>query len=252
MMVEEDAISMVIEGARKKRDPVLNLSHRDMKVIPADIAELEFVKTLLLNNNAILMPPEEVTHLSNLEYLSLEYNNITLLPSTMSSLSSTLIFLNLSHNPLTCVPPALGQLVNLKSLWLTNAQLISFPEELCSLCKLTHLSLEGNYISSIETPLRTLVKLQWLSLANNKIKIIGNAFSQLQLHTLHLSHNHLTEFPSLALSPSLSTLTLRSNKLSCLPENINMMLQPITKLDVRDNPLQRIPSFWTEQENILI
>lgn len=106
MEEELEVLSQLLEGVCKGKEATLNLSHRNIKVIPADIAKLTSIKILLLNDNKILMPPEEISHLKQLESLSLEHNQLTVLPSGIVLLSSTLLFLNLSYNPLTSLSPA--------------------------------------------------------------------------------------------------------------------------------------------------
>lgn len=251
------ALSRVTERAWERKGTVLNLSHRNMKVVPAEVAKFTFIKTLLLNNNKILMPPEEISHLEHLEYLSLEQNQLTVLPSGIALLSPTLFFLNLSYNPLTYLSPAIGQLTNLKSLWLGHTQLTGFPDQICSLCKLTHLCLEGNNISSISNaiPVNNLKELKWLSLAKNRLTSIGDIFCSMPcLHTLHLNNNLLTEIPQLTSCASLATLNLRNNKLPLLSKEAMTLLSKTSnklKLDLRDNPelvtIQEQPSWYTQE-----
>ena len=250
-------LSRVTERAWKIKGTVLNLSHRNLKVIPAEVAKFTFIKILLLNNNKILMPPEEISHLEHLESLSLEQNQLTVLPSGIALLNPTLSFLNLSHNPLTYLSPAIGQLTNLKSLWLGYTQLTSFPDQVCSLCKLTHLCLEGNHISSISsaTPINNLKELKWLSLAKNKLISIGEVFFSMScLHTLYLNNNFLTEIPQITSCTSLITLSLRSNKLLCLSKETMTLLSKTSnklKLDLRDNlelvTMRERPSWYTQE-----
>jgi len=208
-----------------------------MTIVPEKIAELKSIKTLLLNNNKILMPPEEVGHLPRLESLSLEHNQLTVLPSSIAMLSPTLLFLNLSHNPLAMLSPAISCLENLKSLWLGYTGLLCFPDQICSLHNLTRLSLEGNHILQIECGIRirNLQQLNWVSLAKNTLKSVGDSFCSLPcLHMLNLSNNQLTEIPHITHSPALINLNLRNNKVSSLPEN---RLNRKVCLDLRDNPI---------------
>ena len=257
--MEKEVVSQILEGVWKREESTLNLSHREMKVIPADVAKLAHIKALLLNDNCILMPPEEVAHLRHLEILCLEHNQLTVIPSGIAKLSSTLHFLNLSHNPLTTISPAVGHLKNLRSLWLGYTELVSFPQEVCSLSKLTHLSLEGNHIPSItKVDICKLKELRWFSLAKNKLNSVGEVFSCLPcLHTLDLADNHLTQIPVFTNCCALLNLNLRGNRISVLPDDIQTVIahsreeRSTLKLDFRDNPVpeENRPS-WTLQENV--
>lgn len=258
-MVMEEVVSQILEGVWNRKESTLNLSHRGIKVMPAEVGKLTFIKVLLLNNNSILMPPEEISHLSVLESLSLEYNQLTVIPSSIAQLNSSLHFLNLSHNPLTSLSPAVSQLENLRSLWLGHTGLVSFPEQILSMCNLQHLSLEGNSITCLSrsTPIGKLKELRWFSLAKNKLNFIEDTFSSLlHLHTLNLSDNLLTQIPAIS-CPTLSNLNLRDNKVSWLPDvrsAIKVLNQGSSsvKLDLRDNPIpqEKRPN-WL-QENVLL
>lgn len=190
---ESDDVSKLVHSAWRNQS--LNLSHRNMKVAPSSLARLASLKVLLLNNNSLIMPPDEIQYLQQLESLSLEFNQLTIFPSCLSSLSSTLSFLNASNNPLTCLPPEMDLLQSWTSLWLDFTQLDSFPSVVLSLHNLCYLSLRGNHISSIPSSMATLNKLSWLSLASNKIRSIqaAESFSTMSsLHTIDLSKNGLT------------------------------------------------------------
>ena len=243
-----EAILQIVEETRKNQERILNLSHRDLKVIPAELSKLSSLHTLLLNNNQIIMPPEEVSHLWNLEYLSLENNQLTLLPSVFSSLRNNLQFLNLSDNPFTHFPPVVCKLMNLRSLWLDRIGLTGFPSKVCCLTKLERLSLVGNSISEIGEELGNLVNLRWLSLAKNKLTRLsgGNGkdcvhFTKLEkLEILVLQDNQLTEYPmELCSLQSLAYVNLRRNRIFSLSsEAVCQITQSATleKLDFRENP----------------
>lgn len=95
MEPEGEDLSQITEGVWRRKEAILNLSHRGMRVIPAELSNFTFLKVLLLNNNSILMPPEEVGQLRLLETLSLEHNQLTVLPSGLAALSPTLLFLTI-------------------------------------------------------------------------------------------------------------------------------------------------------------
>lgn len=244
----EEEIHHIVEESRKNQERILNLSHRDLKVIPAEISQLSTLHMLLLNNNQIIMPPDEVSHLKNLEYLSLESNQLTLLPSALSLLGNNLRFLNLSDNPFTYIPPVVGTLVNLRSLWLDHIGLTGFPSEICCLVNLEKLSLVENSISEISEDIRNLVNLRWLSLAKNKLPHLGQGdikncvhFTKLvKLETLVLLDNQVSEYPLVLCSlKRLANINLRRNRIFSLSsEAVCHIMQSTTlvKLDLRENP----------------
>lgn len=253
---ECDDVSKLINSTWKEKKGTLNLSHRNMKVIPSSIARLTSLKVLLLNNNSLIMPPDEIQHLNKLEILSLESNELTIFPSGLNSLCSTLLFLNLSQNPLACLPPEIGQLKSLTSLWLEFAQLDSFPCVLHSLCNLCQLSLKGNQISSIPSSMGSLLKLRWLSLAENNIQSIfaEQTFSSMtDLHTIDLGKNELTSV--FIVCPSLLNINLSKNRLSELPESVNEIVSakiPLNKIDLRHNPFAGEYPQWTKNNFVFI
>lgn len=249
LILTMERVLQIVEGTRKSHQKVLNLSHRDLKVVPAELAYLSSIRTLLLNDNQIIMPPEEISHLQNLEYLSLEHNQLTLLPSLFSSLADSLQFLNLSHNPFTYLPPVVSQLINLRSLWLENVGLTSFPSDICGIASLERLSLAGNGIPEIGEEIGNLVNLRWLSLTKNKLLHLGHSgdgensahFSKLvKLEVLLLQDNLLSEFPLvLCILQSLASVNLKRNKIISLSSDAIahiMSSNVLVKLDLRENP----------------
>ena len=243
-----ERVLQIVEETRKSHQKVLNLSHRDLKVIPAELSSLSCICTLLLNDNQIIMPPEEISHLQNLEYLSLEHNQLTLLPSLFSSLANSLQFLNLSYNPYMYLPPVVSRLINLRSLWLENVGLTSFPSDVCSIVSLEKLSLAGNGISEIGEEIGNLVNLRWLSLAKNKLLHLGHSgdcensthFSKLvKLKILVLQDNLLSEFPLVLCSlQNLADVNLKRNKILSLSSDAVahiMRSNVLVKLDLREN-----------------
>ena len=234
----EEELKALLHSSAEKTQSVLNLSHRSIKVVPAEMSRLTHVQVLLLNNNNIIMPPEEITHLKGLRHLSLEYNQLTLLPSNLNALGSTLTFLNISHNPLTYLPPCFSELINLKELWLGYTGLSCLPRELSHLVHLQTLSLEGNELCEVDETLNELDNLQWLSLAKNHLRNVDLLHME-GLQAIILAENQLTSFPSTLTthSNSLVYLDLQKNKIDALPNEVKL-LEHIAKIDVRNNPIK--------------
>ena len=249
----ESEITQLVEESQRCGWLLLNLSHRELRVVPQSISHLVSLQVLLLNNNGLIMPPGEITSLINLKCLSLEHNQLTLLPSEISKLNSTLQFLNLSHNPLTYLPPSISKLENLNELWLNCIKLTSFPVQVCGLLKLELLSLEDNSLPNIDEGVYNLANLRWFSLARNRLHSLKGERNEVavspvtklvNLVTLKLQGNEFTEIPVELFSPSLlrlSNVDLRQNKISRLPDNMAELhassAGQLVKLDIRENRL---------------
>ena len=256
----EGSIRDILDHAKETKWPILNLSHRDLKVVPAEIAELNFLKVLLLNNNGLLLPPEEIASLHCLEHLSLEENALTLLPSGIGSLRA-LSFLNLSCNKLCCLPSSVSNLTALTELWLSNLELDCVPPELNSLSNLEVLSLSHNCITCVPPEFcLSMAGLRWLSFAGNKLTSLDSCISKFtSLKVVVLDANLFLEIPQVLLSMDhLDNVSLRRNRIgqvSPLLSDVLISSARFSKLDLRENDLQeqtKLNPPWTQLDFVVI
>lgn len=73
-------VDRLLASAISSKWQILNLSHRDLTVLPDSLKKLAEVKILLLNDNRIIMPPMELVTLKSLQVLALDHNQLTLIP----------------------------------------------------------------------------------------------------------------------------------------------------------------------------
>src|SRR5207247_1174107 len=105
--------------------------------------------------------------------------------------------LDLRNNNLTALPGWIGDLVELKSLWLHHNFLKTMPKSLVRLHNLRILVIDGGSSSAACDAIGSLIELEGLALANLKMNSVPDwvhALSKLQ--TLYLHGNLLTELPS--------------------------------------------------------
>ena len=119
--MEPDWVEESIRQVQQSQDRVLNLSHRNIAVLPSSIESLHALHTLLLNNNRLVMPPSELVDLENLSELLLDHNELTMLPCGIGRLRN-LTLLSVSYNPLGVLPSEIGDLTNLTHLWAVDTQ----------------------------------------------------------------------------------------------------------------------------------
>ncbi|MGF2038254.1 MAG: COR domain-containing protein [Nostoc sp. CmiVER01] len=145
---------------------------------------------------------------------------------------------SLSEERLTTLPPEIGQLTNLRFLYLGSNQLSSLPPEIGQLTNLQFLYLGSNQLSSLPPEIGQLTNLQTLDLDSNQLSSLPPEIGQLtNLQSLDLGSNQLSSLPpEIVQLTNLQILDLRSNQLSSLPREIRQ-LSNLKKLDLRRNPV---------------
>lgn len=93
----------------------LDLSHKQLNSIPAEIGNLINLQKLYLFNNKLISIPTEISKLTNLRLLDLSHNQLISIPTEISKLKN-LQLLDLSYNQLISIPAEISKLINLRLL----------------------------------------------------------------------------------------------------------------------------------------
>jgi Leucine-rich repeat (LRR) protein len=159
-----------------------------------------------------------------------------------SSISLRITKLNLSHNELKFLPDSIGNLNNLKELYIYNNQLESLPDLIVSLVNLETLNLSDNKLKSLPNSIRNLNNLKGLYIYNNQLESLPDWISSLvNLENLYLDNNNLAELPASILNLiNLSTLNISNNKLKLLPDSIGNLVN-LEELDISKNQFIFLP-----------
>ncbi|XP_045540724.1 leucine-rich repeat protein SHOC-2 isoform X1 [Papilio machaon] len=241
--IRENHILAVIEQAVAKKKSRLSLNAFEIAEIPNLLYTCLDVEHLYLHKNKISSLSVQLTQLSNLTTLTLDYNNLTSLPSEISNLKN-LVNLNISYNPLNELIPEIGELENLEAFWCNRIGLREIPKEIGKLSKLDTFGARGNELKEIPEEMTSLQKLRWLTLEYNQIETLPNTMDKMEsLVHCNLRNNQIREFPmSIMKCPDLMFLQLNNNQISSMPENFDT--SPLTMLemiDIRSNPICDLP-----------
>lgn len=116
-----------------------------------------------------------------------------LLPLLEPMLNKPIMAINFSASRLTYMPGSIGNLINLRELYLDNNQLESLPESLGNLVNLKKLMLYGNELKSLPNSLGNLTRLETLNAWHNQLKSLPASLITLKkLTDLNLRYNQLT------------------------------------------------------------
>ena len=150
--------------------------------------------------------------------------------------------LNLSNNNINVLPKEVGELINLKLLWVSSNQIESLPSEIGNLNKLEALFINDNQLIILPSEICKLKGLTTLSISRNQLKTLPSEFGNL-LNLIHLDIecNNLKSLPKeIGKLKNITRLYLRKNKLKTLPLEIGN-LKKLTNLFLKDNELTYLP-----------
>lgn len=195
-------------------NPDLNLSHA-----LTTVCALPKLKVLILNQLQLETLPQSIQKCTSLIQLSLSHNPLinteqvieTILPLNIS-------FIDFSHNQLTRLPPnlskltklqdlklsnntisnstsykVLGQLPNLRSLWIDQNQLTYLPNEIGLLSTVNYLYLDNNLLTTLPKSIQLLPNLATLWLGHNCFKEIPPTLSKTNAYMVLLNNNEIDD-----------------------------------------------------------
>lgn len=165
--------------------------------------------------------------------LSLARLSLETLPSEIGNLTNLRI-LWLEQNNLTGLPPEIGNLNNLEILWLDNNPLIGLPTEIGNLTNLKALWLQETDLQELPTEIGNLTNLQELYLGSTAVSTLPPEIGNLtNLEWLYVSSPKLSELP-----PEIGNLT----NLRVLSIGVGMTHNIYYSGLPRSSPLNELPA----------
>jgi hypothetical protein len=167
--------------------------------------------------------------------------NLTSVPQEILEYAPWVEFLDLSSNQLCDIPDWIGELANLKVLFLSNNRFTEVPRALRHCRALRMLGMRANqieYLASDALP----ASLVWLTLTDNYIQILPDNLGRFGgLQKLLLAGNQLSHLPeSLRGSITLELLRISANTFEVLPDWL-FELPALAWLAIAGNPCSAVP-----------
>ena len=258
--------------AHKKEVYYLDLSKKDLAVLPVEITsfpnllaldlsnnfikdfagleQLDSLEVIFIENAELRQAPLELAQLSKLTSINLNNNRIVSIPDSYFELPLLTGF-NLDHNNIEHVPTSIQHARSLTGFYLDENKLDTFPTPTCYAPALKILTLNGNRIHQIPRTISRLKGLVYLSLSECGITSIPIEFCELeQLETLKISSNKLTKIPEeIGNLKHLKNLTIEGKVLKRIPSSITD-LPRLEHLKIKGEQLVELPDTFDRLENL--
>ncbi|XP_078664083.1 uncharacterized protein LOC144907150 [Branchiostoma floridae x Branchiostoma belcheri] len=194
-----------------------------------------------LSNKGLASVPEEVFHVTDIQYLHLNNNRLTRIPEAIGRLQK-LRRLDAFDNLLTSLPQSTISLMDLQELYVYNNKLTELPDGMDALQKLERLLVRDNKLEVLPQGVCILANLKMFDASRNKLSSFPSGVEKMQgLTKLCLSGNQLTEVPQgVCLLSNLEELSVGSNPIRRLPDDISH-LGRLKTLDIVDCKLDEFP-----------
>jgi len=205
----------------------LNLSNKNLEVLPPEISDLYRIRTLYLNGNKFDQIASQIGEISYLERLYLYNNDLSDLPSQMENLTK-LTDLYIGFNEFTKIPDVVGKIKSLEVLNASHNEINSILGAIYKMPNLKILGLFNNNISYVSSYIRYLKPtLLELNLGRNNLNSIPKEIGNLSyLKKLYLHQNDLISVPyELGNLSDINFIDLRNNG------NLNSIPAPVCDLN---------------------
>ncbi|MFH4977003.1 hypothetical protein AB6A40_003712 [Gnathostoma spinigerum] len=169
--------------------------------------------------------------------------NLQAVPHDIDHNSRTLEEAYLDCNHIKDLDKPLFRCRKLKTLSLSENEIIRVPDEIANLINLEELNLKGNDVSDLPAEIKACSQLKVLDLSSNPITRLPTIITSLSSMThLGLNDISLTQMPQdINLLRNLRSLEVRENLLRSIPQTIGQ-LSLLKLLDLGHNELDDLPS----------
>ncbi len=250
----QNAIILALEQKKKWNVPRNLAEARALFCHRVGTADLKKIKELDLSKQQLAnLLPQDFQGLLGLKFLDLSHNRLESIPDSLGDLAN-LRALFIAYNPnLSSIPPSIGKLAKLQQLSLPGNKLVSLPESIGNLAHLRMLDLKDNLLASLPKQVGNLTRLQVAYLMNNQLPALPEEVGNLaKLQILNLENNRLASLPdSMGNLSKLMILSLAGNQLVSLPESMGNLAR-LELLNLENNLLASLPESMGERYSKLL
>lgn len=158
-----------IHEADVKEQRALSLVGLGLEEIPQEVFSLTKLRELNIGKNQIKTIPEEISNLQYLHSLHVQQCQLTEFPLAVLSLKKIKI-LNLGRNKIRSIPEMISDLSELTTLTLSRNEIETIPSSIAKIGGLTTLELISNKIHTLPREIVNLRSLRRITLRGNPIK----------------------------------------------------------------------------------
>lgn len=206
---------------------VLIIDSLDLNKLPESIRRFKRLQQLSLNANPSLKLDNVIATIKDIpiEFLNFQHNEVSSIPASIKELTSLEDF-NLSNNHLNGFDhfEFLSQIKHLNSLWLTNNELVVFPESLGRLEQLRNLYIEHNSLTNIPKAIIGMKKVWVIHAGHNLFSELPTNFGKMKgLILVHINNCQISTIPEIYNKKrdySMLGLIIDNNKLSLTDKDL--------------------------------
>lgn len=255
----------------KEEVHLLFISHNFISHLPDEIGEFVALTNLWATHNCINNMSPQISRLTNLEHINLNYNRLEELPISAGfgflkelglqnnllkklpdlSYCSRLEVLHLNHNNLCNLTDEKGNIilpVSLISLSVSNNKITSLPKDITQLSRLMFIDISYNPLNELSIDGESFTRLSNLNFSNCCIKKLSKSFGNIQYDgdnflpfIINLSANQLSAMPANFDKISGKFLvSLEKNCFTRIGKSLCKKLKYVTHLNLALNPIYEI------------
>ncbi|XP_044530691.1 leucine-rich repeat-containing protein 7 [Gracilinanus agilis] len=232
---------------------ILELRENHLKTLPKSMHKLAQLERLDLGNNEFSELPEVLEQIQNLRELWMDNNALQTLPGSIGKLKM-LVYLDMSKNRIETVDLDISGCEALEDLLLSSNMLQQLPDSIGLLKKLTTLKVDDNQLTVLPNAIGNSAPSQ--AADTKKIRLPPASVAAISPQTLmEISQNPgLKSLGNISViwigsCKNVTVMSLRSNKLEFLPEEIGQM-QKLRVLNLSDNRLKNLPFSFTKLKEL--